>query len=259
MFSNAGAIRSGTFHSEQSEVHSRDGNYSSMTLQPNEIARRSRVSSGALVVGFLLLLGAFFKTQVIQKQQYLTQSEENRLRPIPVPAPRGIIYDRHGNVIAENLPGYSVSVTAPNVNSLRDVLAQLAPTLEITQNEINLAVRRYRRAPTRPTVILPDASIDVVSVLEEHRLDFPGLIIQSVPKRYYPDGSIVRRSSVTRGRSPSPSSTIRSTQPTNPVSQSEKPASRSSMKTFFTGAREFVSTKSMLVVARFAGKAPIPI
>ncbi|HEX9605594.1 MAG TPA: penicillin-binding protein 2 [Gemmatimonadaceae bacterium] len=149
------------------------------------------MSSMALSLGFVLLVGAFFRTQVIQNKQYVMQSEENRLRPIPLPAPRGIIYDRHGAVIAENLPAYSVSITAPSVDSLRSALAQLAPTLQLGQNDINNAIRRYRRAPTRPTVILPDASIDIVSVLEEHRLDFPRLIIQSVPKRYYPDGPMV--------------------------------------------------------------------
>jgi penicillin-binding protein 2 len=149
------------------------------------------MSSLALVLGFLFLMGAFFKTQVIQNKQYVMQSQENRLRPIPLPAPRGIIYDRHGQVIAENLPAYSVSITAPNVDSLRAALAQLSPTLQLGQGDINAAIRRYRRAPTRPTVIVPDASIDVVSVLEEHRLDFPRLIIQSVPKRYYPDGAAV--------------------------------------------------------------------
>lgn len=149
------------------------------------------MSSWALVLGFLFLIGAFFKTQVIQNRQYVMQSEENRLRPIPLPAPRGIIYDRHGEVIAENLPAYSVSITAPNVDSLRAALSQLASTLQLDQYQINAAIRRYRRAPTRPTVVLPDASIDIVSVLEEHRLDFPRLIIQSVPKRYYPDGPMV--------------------------------------------------------------------
>jgi penicillin-binding protein 2 len=149
------------------------------------------MSSMALAIGFVLLVGAFFKTQVIQHKQYVMQSEENRLRPIPLPAPRGIIYDRHGEVIAENLPAYSVSITAPSVDSLRSALAQLGPTLQLGQNDINNAIRRYRRAPTRPTVILPDATIDIVSVLEEHRLDFPRLIIQSVPKRYYPDGPVV--------------------------------------------------------------------
>ncbi len=144
-----------------------------------------------LAIGFVLLVGAFFKTQVVQYKQFVMQSEENRLRPIPLPAPRGIIYDRHGEVIAENLPAYSVSITAPSVDSLRSALAQLAPTLQLGQNDINNAIRRYRRAPTRPTVVLADASIDIVSVLEEHRLDFPRLIIQSVPKRYYPDGPSV--------------------------------------------------------------------
>jgi penicillin-binding protein 2 len=162
-----------------------------MSFHPNDVARRARMSSAALVLGFLFLIGAFFKTQVIQNRQYVMQSEENRLRPIPLPAPRGIIYDRHGEVIAENLPAYSVSITAPNVDSLRGALSQLASTLQLEPYQISAAIRRYRRAPTRPTVILPDASIDIVSVLEEHRLDFPRLIIQSVPKRYYPDGPMV--------------------------------------------------------------------
>src|SRR6476620_10540054 len=162
-----------------------------MSFHPNDVAGRARMSSLFLGIGFLVLVGAFFKTQVIQYKQYVMQSEENRLRPIPLPAPRGIIYDRHGEVIAENLPAYSVSITAPSVDSLRSALAQLAPTLQLAQSDINLAIRRHRRAPTRPTVILPDASIDIVSVLEEHRLDFPRLIIMSVPKRYYPDGPSV--------------------------------------------------------------------
>ena len=162
-----------------------------MSFHPNDVARRARMSSMVLTLGFLFLIGAFFKTQVIQNKQYVMQSEENRLRPIPLPAPRGIIYDRNMAVIAENLPAYSVSITAPSVDSLRTALAQLAPTLQLTQGDINQAIRRYRRAPTRPTVILPDASIDIVSVLEEHRLDYPRLIIMSVPKRYYPDGPTV--------------------------------------------------------------------
>ena len=98
------------------------------------------MSSLALVVGFVLLVGAFFKTQVIQNKQYVMQSEENRLRPIPLPAPRGIIYDRHGEVIAENLPAYSVSITAPSDDTLRGALAQLAR---------DAAARPERRSTTR--------------------------------------------------------------------------------------------------------------
>lgn len=162
-----------------------------MSFHPNDIARRAGISKVALCAGFTLLVGAFFKTQVIQHDKFVMQSEENRLRPIPLPAPRGIIYDRNGLVIAENLPGYSVSITAQNVDSLRSALARLASTLQLSHDQVEAAVRRFRRAPTRPTVVLADASIDVISVLEEHRLDYPRLIIQSVPKRYYPDAEAV--------------------------------------------------------------------
>lgn len=162
-----------------------------MSFHPNDIARRTRISSYALVGLFFFLLSAFFRAQVLQTETYVKASQENRLREIPLPAPRGIIYDRKGQIIAENLPAYSVSITAPSLDSLRHSLRMLQSTLQLSNGEINAAVRRYNRAPTRPTVILPDASIDVVSVLEEHRLDYPRLIIQSVPKRFYPEASIV--------------------------------------------------------------------
>lgn len=162
-----------------------------MSFHPNDIARRTRLSSYGLGIGYVLLLSAFFRAQVLQTESYRKQSQENRLREIPLPAPRGIIYDRKGQIIAENLPAYSVSITAPSLDSLRQSLKLLQPTLQLTEYDINAAVRRYKRAPTRPTVILPDASIDVISVLEEHRIDYPRLIIQSVPKRFYPDGPVV--------------------------------------------------------------------
>jgi len=162
-----------------------------MSFHPNEVARRARVASGGLVVAFVVLLGAFFRTQVLQNSQYALQSETNRLREVPLPAPRGIIYDRNGNVIAENVPGYSVSVLAPTADSLRAMLHRLSETIPLSPDQIEVAVRRYRRAPNRPTAILGDASFDIVSVLEEHRVEFPGLVIQSAPKRHYPDGAAV--------------------------------------------------------------------
>src|SRR5579862_8910365 len=89
-----------------------------MSFHPNDIARRAQVATIGLVGGFFLLLGAFFRTQVLQNAQYVLQSETNRLREVPLPAPRGIIYDRTGRVIAENVPGYSVSMLSPTADSL---------------------------------------------------------------------------------------------------------------------------------------------
>jgi penicillin-binding protein 2 len=159
-----------------------------MRYQPNAVQRRARGTRVVLVVSFLLLGGAFFRTQVLENAAYVLASESNRLREVPLPGARGIIYDRHGAIIAENLPGYSVSILSPTEDSLRTALRTLAEIVPIERPQQEQAIRRFRRAPTRPAVIFTDASFEVVSVLEERRIEFPGLIIQSAPKRYYPDG-----------------------------------------------------------------------
>ena len=162
-----------------------------MSFHPNDVRRRG-IAANVIISGALVFLGAgFFRTQVLEHAEYRMQSETNRLREVPLPAPRGVIYDRKGRPLADNVVGYSVSVLAQREDTLRAVLQRLTGTINITPYQIEQAVRRYRRAPARPAVILPDASFDVVSVLEEHRMQFPGLIIQSAPRRFYPDGPIV--------------------------------------------------------------------
>ena len=162
-----------------------------MSFHPNDIRRRGRAAN-FMIAGLLVFLSlGFFRSQVVQHAKYAVQSETNRLREIPLPAPRGMIYDRNNKVIADNVIGYSVSILAQKEDSLRAVLQRLGGTINITAPQIEQAIRRFRRAPARPTVIIPDASFDVVSVLEEHRTQFPGLIIQSAPRRFYPDGPVV--------------------------------------------------------------------
>ena len=162
-----------------------------MSFHPNDVARRARTATFILGGAFVFLGSAFFRTQVLENAEYSLQSETNRLREVPLPAPRAIIYDRNGAIIAENLPGYSVSILAKTSDSLRVALRGLAGVINLTPEQIEAAVRRFRQAPNRPTVVLADASFDVVSVLEEHRVDYPGLIIQAAPKRYYPDKDVV--------------------------------------------------------------------
>lgn len=162
-----------------------------MSVHPNDINRRSRIARLGISAVLLSLMAAFFNAQVLQHDRYKLQSQENRLRALPLPAPRGIIYDRFGNIIAENLPGYSVSIAPTNVDSLKASLQHLSSVITLTPDQVDAAVRRFRRDPNRPTLIISDASMSVVSVLEEHRINFPRLIIQSVPKRFYPDGPAV--------------------------------------------------------------------
>ena len=162
-----------------------------MSYHPNAVARRATVARAMLVMGFVALASAFFRAQVLRNKEYLAQAEQNRFREVPLAAPRGIIYDRNGRIIAENLPGYAVSLLSPTADSLRSAIRRLANVIPITDDQVEAAVRRWRKNPTRPAVILPDAPFDVVAVLEERRVENPSLIIQSTPKRYYPDGPAV--------------------------------------------------------------------
>ena len=162
-----------------------------MSFYPTDVMYRGRLAS-VIVCGVLLfLLSAFFNTQVLKNQQLLSQSEENRLRQIPLPAPRGIIYDRNGKLIADNVVGYSVAVLPQSEDSLRAIMKRLRGTIQMTDRQFEQAIIRYRKDRVRPTVILPDASFDVISTLEERRFELPNLIIQSAPKRIYPAGTAV--------------------------------------------------------------------
>ena len=162
-----------------------------MSFHPNDIQRRGRVANVMIAAVLLFLSVGFFRSQILDYRKYALQSETNRLRELPLPAPRGIIYDRNKKVIADNVIGYSVSILAQKEDTLKAVLQRLSGTISLSNAQIEQGMRRFRRAPARPTVIIQDASFDVVSVLEEHRTQFPGLIIQSAPRRFYPDGPVV--------------------------------------------------------------------
>lgn len=162
-----------------------------MSFHPNEIARRGRVVTIAVFGIFGLLLLRFFSMQILLHAQYTLQSDKNRLNEIPLPAARGIIYDRNGAVIAENLPGYTVAILTPRDDSLRAILARVGARIPLSPTQIAVTVHRHRVNPQRPTVLYSDAPFDIVSILEEHRVEFPGLIIESSPKRHYPDSAAV--------------------------------------------------------------------
>jgi len=162
-----------------------------VSFHPNDVVRRGRVAS-VIVCGVLVfLLSAFFRAQILKNEQYSLQSEENRLRQIPTAAPRGKILDRNGKPIAENVVGYSVALLAQNEDTLRATLTRLRSVVQLTNKQFQDAINRFGRDRNRPTVIIQDASFDLVSILEEHHQDFPSLLIQSAPKRIYPDGQAV--------------------------------------------------------------------
>ena len=160
-------------------------------FHPYLVARRGATAHRALLAVFCLLGLPFFRLQVLEHDRYELRSKSNRLRRVPLPAPRGLILDRRGAVIAENVPGYSVSLLASGEDSLHAMLARVAQVIAPREVPEERVVARFRALPYEPALVLKDAPFELVSRLEERRPVLPGLVIQREPKRMYPDGGMV--------------------------------------------------------------------
>ncbi|UCC73124.1 MAG: penicillin-binding protein 2 [Gemmatimonadota bacterium] len=162
--------------------------------RPPQVSRRAR-SRLARWLSLLVVIGLgiqFFRIQILKHTTYALQSEGNRIRALPIPAARGTIYDRNGEVIAENVPGYSIAVLPLSIDSLRVVLEELAPILELSGEQAERLVESYRRHPNRPITVERNASFAEVSAIEERRAHLPGgIVVEAAPKRRYTHDSLL--------------------------------------------------------------------
>jgi penicillin-binding protein 2 len=159
-------------------------------FHPHNVARRAAVARWVIWSGIGILLAAFFRAQVLAAGRYQLASEQNRLRAVPIPAPRGLILDRGGTVLAENEPGYDVGLIAASQDSLAALLARIGPTLGLQGLEVPDILARYRRRPSEPVIVRRDVPFEAVSALEERRVLIPGLVVQTTPRRRYPVGAV---------------------------------------------------------------------
>ncbi len=156
------------------------------------ISRRSRAWGGALAVFVLmgLLILAFFRAQVLGSSAWAFQSDSNRLRALDIPAPRGTIFDRNDNILADNVPGYSVVLLPDRQDTIQGRLERLRPHLGLTDGLIARLMERVRAYPRQPLVVKVNASFEEVSVLEERRSEFRGLELDPRPRRRYLAGEV---------------------------------------------------------------------
>jgi len=160
-------------------------------LDSQQVRERARIARGVLTLAFAVLGAAFFRAQVLQHEKYRLRAETNRLRPLPLQPPRGVILDWRGEIVAENVPGFAVKLLAPSEDSLRAVLGRLRAIVPVDAEAERGIVSRYRAARYQPVTVFRDASVATVARLEEHRPLLPGLVVQAEPRRFYPAGPAV--------------------------------------------------------------------
>ena len=153
-----------------------------------KIAALQYVVAGVLL---LLLLG-YWRIQVGQHQYYEEQAQRNRIRNLPVIAPRGRILDRQGRVLVDNFPAFSVLLMRESPTPLSpDRISGIAQGLGLDQDDLARLVERTAQLPRfQPVVVKPSATLEDVAFVESHRTEYPELDLIQVSQRLYPNREV---------------------------------------------------------------------
>jgi len=145
------------------------------------------------IVGLMaLLVLGFWKLQIIHSDLYAQLAERNRVRSIPIIAPRGAMLDRYGRVIVDNYPSFSVLLLRDDPQQVERLLPQIADGLSVTVDDLRQQMDAANPLPHfQPIVIKPEATPGDIAFIESHRADIPVLEMLMVHRRRYPHGGFM--------------------------------------------------------------------
>jgi penicillin-binding protein 2 len=152
--------------------------------------RRIAIAGGFVLLCFAILLGRFFWLQVIQHDYYQTRAEDNRISLVPITPNRGLIVDRHGEVLARNYSVYTLEITPTQVPDLEATIDRLAEFIVIEPKDrrrfkkLMDESKRFESLPIRTRL-----TDEEVARFIARRYRFPGVDIKARLFRQYPQGA----------------------------------------------------------------------
>ncbi|HET6216332.1 MAG TPA: penicillin-binding protein 2 [Acidobacteriaceae bacterium] len=140
------------------------------------------------IVGILLvLLSGLWRLQVIGAQNYRTLAEQNRIRKVPILAPRGKLFDREGRLLVDNYPSVSCFLIREPGRDLRADFPLISRGLHMSMEQLEGALAHYALAPKyEPIPLKQDITPDEVEFIEAHRDELPELETIDEQRRLYP-------------------------------------------------------------------------
>src|SRR4051812_44294905 len=155
------------------------------------LALRIAILGGIALVMFAIVFFRLWYLQVLSGDHYLASANNNRVRSIVSPAPRGKIVDRSGHVLVDNRPAQVVEISPgalpKSQHDKTTLYIRLGRVLHMTRTEIRTSVRRQLRAvPFSAAIVKTDVTLPVVEYLSEHANSFPGVTVEKVWLRSYP-------------------------------------------------------------------------
>jgi len=167
-----------------------------MNLNPRwvdlpRLKNRFTVLTLAVLGVFAILLLRLWFLQVISAERYQELSEKNRIRYLPVAAPRGPVYDRNGLLLIDNRPGFTVAALRQEVEDSSAMLDRLATCLPEDRDALQTGWQKGRKLPRyTPVPLAVDVERSVIERVQENAIDLPGVLTLVKPVRSYPFGDL---------------------------------------------------------------------
>ncbi len=161
------------------------------SLEVEQFRRRAFLGFAVVTLCLIVLAGWYFKLQVLDHQTYAAQSEANRIKPRPIVPGRGLILDRKGRVLADNVPEFRLDVMPEEAGDIDTLLKQLATIVPLSEDEI-AAFKKARETGRshRPVPLKLKLTEADISVFEVNRWRFPGVDVVPYFGRIYPYGDL---------------------------------------------------------------------
>jgi penicillin-binding protein 2 len=140
---------------------------------------------------FLYLLSGFWDLQVVNPELYSERADRNRIKSVPVSAPRGKILDRDGRVIVDNRSTFSLMLSRENLR--QEQVAQVLKGLDADPDEVADRLRRFRSRPRyQPVTIKEELTKGELAFIEAHRgdVEYPDMELVPLERRLYPRTAI---------------------------------------------------------------------
>ncbi len=144
-----------------------------------------------LLIGVLVV--RLVQLQVVDYETYQTRSDENRIQVQPLPPPRGLIYDRHGVLLAENRPVSSLALVEERIGDTDALVAELRQLVDIGEEDLANYQKRLqrKRRPYEPVTLREVLSEAESARLAVNRHRLPGVEVRTELKRHYPFGAVM--------------------------------------------------------------------
>lgn len=164
-------------------------------MKLNDQAQNLGIRVGTIqVIAFVLLaiLGVrLYYLQIVKGDYYSDKAENQRIRLIPIPAPRGAIFDRSGKLLVDSRPTYNVTLSNEPIKKIdiTDRIEDYARGLNVDRQYLTERINLIKKQPGFETMVLKEnAVIQDITWVEAHALEYPELRIEIQPQRFYPLG-----------------------------------------------------------------------